>query len=285
MTNTERLLTTPCRLCAAAAEAVFTKTLLDRYRVTFFRCTTCESLESECPYWLDEAYKSVLAGSDTGAVYRSLTCHAAIVSIARILHIRGAFLDYGGGAGLLCRLLRDSGFDAYTCDRYADPVYAKAYSANSEQLDSRKLALISAIEVFEHCVEPALEIGRLFDARPHVLFATTVPYHGQGEQWWYIGQQAGQHVFFFSPKAMRMLAERYHYFYFGEGSFHIFSRRSLGLFQRAALRLCLSRIGLRAMGAWIAATRSARFSDSDFQAICGQSLRNSPNTNARTTPR
>lgn len=261
-----------CRLCGGAVELAFRKVVLGRHRVTFFRCLSCGSLQTEQPYWLAEAYQSALAGSDTGAVYRSLTCQAAVVTVARALRLQGAFLDYGGGAGLLCRLLRDCGFDAYTSDKYAEPVYAQAFSVDPERLSSRPVALISAVEVLEHCAEPAAEIGRLFAAHPRALLATTVPYSGQAEDWWYLGANAGQHVFFYSPKALKLLAERHGYHYLGVDCFHLYSTTALSILQRAALRTGLSKLGLRARAVWLAATRRARFASADFQAICGQRL-------------
>ena len=256
-----------CRLCAGTVEPAFRKRVLERYSVTFFRCLTCESLQTERPYWLAEAYQSALAGSDTGAVYRCLTCQTAVVAVAGVLRLQGSFLDYGGGGGLLCRLLRDCGLDAYTYDKYAEPVYARAFSVEPEKLEPGQIALLSAIEVLEHCAEPAVEIGRLFAVRPRVLLATTVPYRGEGADWWYLGANAGQHVFFYSPKALQLLAERHGYDYFGMDSLHVYSNERLGPLQRAALRIGLSRIGRRGIGVWLAATRRGRFSDADFQAI------------------
>lgn len=257
-----------CRLCGAEVESLFEKLILGRHRVIFYRCGVCESLQSEAPHWLAEAYESALVGSDTGAVSRSLTCQAAICVIDRVLHLKGKFLDYGGGAGLLCRLLRDVGLDAFTCDKYADPVYARAFSISSDGLAGCSPALISAIEVFEHCAEPSIEIGKLFATNPQVLFATTVTYRGEGSDWWYIGAAYGQHVFFYSPKALRMLAERYRYHYFGMGDFHIFSRSRLGITRRIALKLGLSRVGRRLVSVWLAATRTSRFSNLDFELAC-----------------
>lgn len=258
-----------CRLCAGPVALAFETALLGHHRVKFYRCTVCESLQSEAPYWLNEAYKSALVDSDTGAVYRSLTCQAVIVAIAKSLRLKeGRFLDYGGGAGLLCRLLRDAGLDAYTYDKYAEPVYARAFSVSPESLSNCSFSLIAAIEVLEHSAEPSTEIGRLFSMRPQILFATTVPYRGEGSEWWYIGAKYGQHVFFYSSKALKMLADRYGYQYFGLEDFHVFSRVRLSLARRVALRLGLSKAGRRMVSIWMAATRRARFASADFDALC-----------------
>jgi hypothetical protein len=263
--------TDPCRLCSGRLEPLFHATVLEKYPAVFFRCANCGSLQTERPYWLDEAYRSSLASSDTGAVYRNLRCHAALVAVARLLRVRGAFIDYGGGAGLLCRLLRDSGFDAYLWDKYAQPVYAQAFVCEPSDIPGRAVGLVSAIEVLEHSADPAMEVGALFAVRPHVIFATTVLYRGEGSSWWYLGRGAGQHVFFYSPEAMRWLAVRYGYGYTSVDAFHIFYRDPVSRWRRALLRLLLSKLGLRALGALIAATRTGGFADADFRELCRRS--------------
>jgi Methyltransferase domain len=71
-------------------------------------------------------------------------------------------LDFGGGDGLLCRLLRDRGIAAETMDEYADPAYARGHQGDL----SKKYDLITASEVFEHLPDPAATLGKLFQARP-----------------------------------------------------------------------------------------------------------------------
>ena len=260
----------PCRLCGGPSSPAFEATVLDRYKVMYFVCGACKSLQSEDPYWLGDAYDSAIAATDTGAVTRNLICHAAIVAVARVLRIHGRFLDFGGGAGMLCRLLRDSGIDAYVCDRYSDPQYAKAFVMELPQVLDGQLALLSAIEVFEHCAEPAVEIGQLFAKHPRILFATTLPYRGEGRDWWYLGAHAGQHVFFYSPAALANLGAKHGYHYFASGYFHVFSLRPITSWQRAALRLLLSRLGLRIIRVYLAATQRGSYSDADFRMLCAQ---------------
>lgn len=259
-----------CRLCAGRLEPAFRATVLGKYSVQYLRCAACGALQSERPYWLDEAYRSPLASSDTGSAYRNLRCHAALVAIARTLRVRGAFVDYGGGAGLLCRLLRDSGFDAYLWDKYAQPVYAQAFVCEPADIGGKTVGLVSAIEVLEHSADPATEIGALFALRPQVIFATTVLYRGEDSGWWYLGAPAGQHVFFYSPQAMTWLAKRYGYRYMSVGDFHIFVRDPVRSWRRVLLQILLSRLGLRALSTLIAATRSGKFADADFRRIISE---------------
>jgi hypothetical protein len=245
----------------------FRLTVLARHEVAYLRCEECGSLQTEPPYWLEEAYASALAAIDTGAVERCLRCQAAIAATARLSGVHGRVLDFGGGAGLLCRLLRDAGLDAWLYDKYAEPVYAPAFTVSPSTLAPGSLALLSAIEVFEHCADPARELGALFALQPSVLFASTEPYRGEGADWWYLNASAGQHVFFYSTRALMLLARRHGYHYFGAGAFHVFSRSALAPLRRMALRGALSRRGIRLMRVWLAARQDNRYAQADYDRL------------------
>lgn len=256
-----------CRACSGPVSRAFETRVLGRYNVTFWRCQSCDSLQSDPPYWLAEAYQAAIAATDTGAAQRNLACHSAIVAVARTLKATGRFLDYGGGAGMVCRLLRDSGFDAYLSDRYADPVYARGFTLDLDSVAPGELGVLSAIEVLEHFANPAEDLGRLFGLRPRVLFATTIPYRGEGESWWYLTKHTGQHVFFYSLACLRHFARTYGYDYLGVGSFHVFSAVPLTRWQKAVLRALLSGLGLRVVRTWIAATLGGRYCEADSVAL------------------
>jgi hypothetical protein len=256
-----------CRACGGPVARAFETLILQRHTVSFFRCQVCRSLQTEPPYWLSEAYEAAIAASDTGAVLRNLICHAAIVAVLRVLKSTGRVLDYGGGAGMLCRLLRDSGFDAYLHDRYAEPVYARGFTLDPDTVVPGELGMLCAVEVLEHCVNPAEDVGKLFALRPRFFFATTLPYQGEGESWWYLGKHAGQHVFFYTVECLQLFARKYGYHYLGVGSAHVFSAVPLKWWQKAALKMLLSRLGLRAVRTWIAATLGGRYSDADCGSL------------------
>jgi hypothetical protein len=259
-----------CRACGAPTSPAFETTVLGRYRVNFLRCHNCESLQSEPPYWLGEAYTSAIAATDTGAMVRNLVSQAAVCVIAAMCRVRGRFLDYGGGAGVLCRMLRDSGFDAYLTDKYSDPVFARAYALSGDECQPGGFALISAVEVLEHYVDPAGEIGRLFALAPQVLVATTQLYAGEGEGWWYLSRQTGQHIFFYSRKCLDLLARRHGYHYLNAGWFHVFSARPIGWIRRGLLRCLLSNVGLGIVRLWQAARLRGHFANQDNARVCAQ---------------
>jgi 2-polyprenyl-3-methyl-5-hydroxy-6-metoxy-1,4-benzoquinol methylase len=70
---------------------------------------------------------------------------------------RGKFLDSGGGAGVLCRMVRDHGFDTHVSDKHADPLFARAFSLPIGECRTGDFALVSAVEVLEHFEDPAGE--------------------------------------------------------------------------------------------------------------------------------
>ncbi len=220
-----------CRLCGSETEAVFTRRVIDRYEVTYFRCRGCGSLQTERPYWLGEAYSDSVTAIDPGAAQRVLNNFVLTRLVARLLKCP-RILDYGGGAGLLCRLLRDVGWDAYSFDRYVKGGYAAGFSASpSEHFD-----LVTAYEVLEHLAEPAEELGEIFAGSPRAVLATTYLYAGQDEQWWYLCPEEGQHVFMYSADAIGLIAKRFGYQAIFCKGFFVFVRERLRSGQVWALR-------------------------------------------------
>lgn len=224
-----------CRLCHGHAVATFTSFILGKYEVRYFRCGQCGSLQTEHPYWLQEAYNnsSGLAALDTGAASRVLYSYALTVLISKLFRTVGPILDFGGGDGLLCRLLRDIGYQAYTTDKFSCPSYAQGFTA---ELGS-SFDLITAFEVFEHFSEPALEIAKLFASQPRLLVISTELYCGQTQDWWYFSPETGQHVFFYSPDAIRGIAHRMGYSSTIGHGFILFSRLPLTWYQQLMLPL------------------------------------------------
>src|SRR5258708_7007906 len=106
-----------CRLCGAETDRSFTATILNKHCVGFNKCQDCGSLQVDQPYWLEETYGTAnILSLDIGAANRALSSFGLTYLISKILNVRGQVLDFGGGDGLLTRLLRDIGIDAYCFD-------------------------------------------------------------------------------------------------------------------------------------------------------------------------
>jgi hypothetical protein len=245
-----------CRLCGGAVVERFSLPVLDKYRVSYMTCRECNSLQTESPYWTQEAYTSSLSILDTGAAQRNLANLAATYLVSRLLKLND-ILDYGGGDGLLCRLLRDYEINCYAYDKFAAPVYAQGFTT---PIFARP-QIVLAFEVLEHFENPADELKTLFALSPDVLLASIAIFSGQGSDWWYLTPETGQHVFFYSAKALGIIAAEYGYTLLVASGYVLFLRsgiagriksRMIGaLLQKLPLRLASA--GLRLLptnGVW-----------------------------------
>jgi len=143
---------------------------------------------------------------DTGAAQRNIANLAAAFSVSRALHLNDV-LDFGGGDGLLCRLLRDYEINCFVNDKYASATYARAFGAP----DFTRPGILLAFEVMEHFENPADDLRAIFQGNPTAILASTGIYRDQGADWWYLAPDTGQHLFFYSEKALRMIATSYNY--------------------------------------------------------------------------
>ncbi|MEJ2506837.1 MAG: hypothetical protein P8Y81_11315 [Ignavibacteriaceae bacterium] len=57
-----------CKICSSESKYVFSATVLQKYDVKYFHCPECGFLQTEEPYWLDEAYSSAIGAEDTGLI-------------------------------------------------------------------------------------------------------------------------------------------------------------------------------------------------------------------------
>lgn len=236
-----------CRLCHGLVERQFVLTILEHHQTGYWRCCECGSLQTDEPHWLAEAYATSLTVSDIGAVRRCLTGRAVIWLILRFLRLRQArLLDFGGGSGLLCRLLRDIGIDAWTFDTYGSGEYARLFRVDAGAMTPGSFEVVTAFEVFEHLPCPYDDLLTLFRLSPEVLIASTEPYKSDYDKgWWYLTPHTGQHVFFYSSRALLLIGDRFGYSLQSVGGWHIFTRRPTKPIIRSVLGRTLSGRWLR----------------------------------------
>jgi hypothetical protein len=157
------------------------------------------------------AYDVTGIGDDLGAAQRTIDLALKISALLdRIKLPAGAeCLDFGGGIGLFTRLMRDRGFNFLSYDLYAQPFFSDRNHLTS--LEGRLPAVVTAFEVLEHFPQPAEDLQQLFGNRPALLVATTEVFTGQDLSWPYLADGTGQHVFFYSRKALNHIARRFGY--------------------------------------------------------------------------
>lgn len=131
-------------------------------------------------------------------------------------HVRGVrHLDYGGGGGLLARLLREAGWQSTSYDPFAD--------AGVPMESLGRFDFITAFEVFEHVPDPhqlVANLRKLLTPTGVVMFSTVVSDGnirlGRPLDWWYAAPRNG-HISLFSRNSLALLA-RAHELNFGSFS-------------------------------------------------------------------
>jgi hypothetical protein len=228
-----------CRLCGGQTKAIFRAKILGRHDVAYHECNACGSLQTGAPFWLAEAYASGhLSSSDAGAVARNLFGQAYIYTITRVLRLAPTttVLDFGGGSGLLCRLLRDIGFNARRLDAFAVNDFAHSFDDDGGSYD-----VVCAFEVVEHFANPAEDLKSVFGRSKELVIISTEVYYKQARDWWYLNPASGQHVFFYSAQALRLIATQFRFQYYQPiGGLHLFSKRKLTKIERHVLARTLT---------------------------------------------
>ncbi|PJZ55328.1 class I SAM-dependent methyltransferase [Leptospira adleri] len=215
-----------CRLCGSPAQLEFKTKVLNQYPISYYKCKSCDLLQSETPFWLDEAYNKAISILDTGIFLRNndnvkrltLLLTEAQFQLAKgdlpfwkflvgnSIPYQGKILDYGGGHGILVRLMRDVGFDCFWYDKYAKNDFSEGFGFDPKT----EYDVVLAFELFEHFDKPKENILEILEIqKPKLLIFSTLLY---GEKtpdmnWWYYSFEAGQHISFYNLKTLSKLEE------------------------------------------------------------------------------
>ena len=215
-----------CRLCSHSTHPLFSQRVLGKYDVEYFRCGGCDLIQSEKPYWLEEAYgNGAMADADTGAIARNALCAQTTSVIARLLKLSAdsPCADFGGGHGVFVRMMRDRGMDFRLCDKYADNLFPRGFDADVND----RVTMLTSFEVFEHLAEPREDIHRIFVPGHDHLLIGTVLHRGHRPGWWYYWPQTGQHIAIYSAITMQTIGARFGYDTTAGPAYTLFTRRDL----------------------------------------------------------
>lgn len=218
-------LSTPnCRICGSATSLFGDLVVLRQYPVKYFRCLACGFIQTEQPYWLAEAYSTAIATQDIGIMSRNLTNCEVTAAVLNLLfpEVRSA-IDYGGGHGVLVRLMRDRGYNFFWSDLHASNDFARGFEAPQDS----KFDFLTAFELLEHLVDPLTDIAKLMELSDNVLVSTClVPEPAPGlADWWYYMPTSGQHISFYAAASLQSIAARFNRNLLSVGPFHLFSRK------------------------------------------------------------
>ena len=218
-------MTSRCRVCGEPSRKIFEALVLHQHKVAYYECEHCRCVQTEQPYWLEQAYASAINAEDTGIMLRNNSFADRVsVLLFALIGPQGKFVDYAGGYGIFTRLMRDRGFDFTWMDKYARNLFARGF----EYHPPTKVDALTAFEVFEHFVEPVAELEAMLQLADTIVMSTELmpdvtPAAGQ---WWYYAHQHGQHICFYRKETLEFLARKFGLMLWSNGhNLHCFSRR------------------------------------------------------------
>jgi hypothetical protein len=187
---------------------------------------------SDAP-WLSLAHTTGISNTDTGAASRSISVAKLVIAFFKLQHhLNNSGIDFGGGTGLLTRLLRDSGFKVTSFDPYSSQFFSSGFQATLQDLKKEKTFLL-AIECIEHLENPFEIFQDVLSNKQFFMFTTetnSTPSQSPNSinPWRYFSPKEGQHISFASSMGLQFFRERLgfdHYVKINE--LHIFSRQKI----------------------------------------------------------
>lgn len=221
-----------CRICSGPSTFLFHKKVLEKYEVGYYRCKNCSFVQTEEPYWLKEAYSNTIVNEDIGLVNRNIKLAPFLQRVINTLFDPdGRFLDFGGGYGLLTRIMRDKGYDFYHYDSHCENLFARQFEVHDMFKREQGFKLITCLEVLEHMKEPVGEIEAIYRYTDSIFFSTEIVPKDNLIDWWYFMPKAGQHISLFSLKSLSELARRLKVnFYTNNYGYHLFTKCKISPF-------------------------------------------------------
>jgi glycosyltransferase involved in cell wall biosynthesis/SAM-dependent methyltransferase len=227
-----------CKVCESDSHHLAQGKVMGKYDVDYFQCSNCGFVQTEEPYWLDEAYSQPIASSDVGLAFRNLSFSKITQNLLfNFFNHQARFLDYGGGYGLFVRLMRDAGFDFYWLDKFCQNIFAQGFEIDAAT--NNQFELVTAFEVFEHLVHPIYELEELLKKSRNILLSTELlpESHPKPNEWWYYVLHEGQHVSLYTAKSLSILAAKFNLNFYSNGSsLHLLTEKQLpeDLFEQLA---------------------------------------------------
>lgn len=217
-----------CRICNQETYPIHKAVVLNKYSIQYYHCNNCQFIQTEDPYWINESYSEAIGQEDTGVLLRNINLsRKTAVAINFFFDSNGKFLDYGGGYGILTRLMRDIGFDFYWQDPYCENLTARGFEYSP---GIKPIELVTTFESFEHLVDPLMEIEKMMAISRNILFSTElvpkpVP---RPEDWWYYSLKSGQHVSLYSIETLQFIAKKFDVNFYSNGkNLHLFSPKKI----------------------------------------------------------
>lgn len=270
-----------CNICENRSKFIFNAIVLNKFNVSYYKCTECGFIQVETPYWLSEAYSEAISSLDVGLVQRNLDLSNFTEDLIKNnFSYKAKFLDYAGGYGLFVRLMRDKGFDFYRQDSFCKNIFAIHFDIE-DLPELPKFELITTFEAFEHFINPVDEITKMFKLSDSILFSTEVQPSktiNSVEDWWYFVPEGGQHISFYTLKSLELISKYFGCNFYSNGSnLHIFTLKKFDNNTFMRKKSFLNRLLLRLLKIYKSKFKLESLLQSDFNKIINEIFRNSSN--------
>lgn len=206
-----------CKICNHKLEhfsnAFFDRSSIDKTEVGYFKCGNCELIcAPEFDDWSSSDWETKVytvdynINVDDGCVNRQHRTANKIKDVRFNFH-----LDFGCGNGLLSQILMlKYGKQSYFYDpfnRHEGDFDLPKCSANAV------FDLVTAVEVFEHLVDPNLifdQINPVTSKGTRLMTNTKLSstFNGAFRDFWYVNPRAG-HISFYTKKTLEVLANKH----------------------------------------------------------------------------
>lgn len=209
-----------CKICNSDTNLFDKAIIMNKYKVNYFHCPNCGFIQTEEPFWLQEAYSEAISDSDIGLISRNINLSIKVDTILKVLNSSSTLLDYGGGYGIFVRMMRDKGWDFEWYDKYCNNLFAQGHEKKKKHYD-----VVTSFEMLEHLENPFETLDEFFSIAD-TLFCTTelIPQNPPLiKDWWYYATETGQHISFYTHKSLALIAEKYKKYFFSGFGLHILS--------------------------------------------------------------
>ncbi len=215
-----------CKICNTKNNKIFSWTILNKYNIDYFHCKNCWFLQTEEPYWLEEAYKESINIEDTWILSRNINlAKITSVIIKKFYNKNWNFLDFAWWFGIFTRLMRDIWFNFLWDDKYTQNFLAKWFEYNNQEID-----LLTSFESFEHFDNPIFEVEKMLWITKNILFTTNILNNKVPNlnDWWYYWLSHWQHISFYQIKTLNFIANKYNLnFYTNWVNIHLFTNKKI----------------------------------------------------------
>ena len=216
-----------CAVCSGNTKFLFSYKVRGEHQASLRECVTCHFAFIVNPHWLADSFSSELNDLDIGSVDRCLILADFVEVLIRSQKwSKSRFLDWGGGYGLLARIMRDRGLDFGSHDIYTQPLFVK--SSEVDESDTFKLVTMS--EVALHLTDPVPVFKKILESTNTLVFTAVIAPNTIPNDWWYLMPDTGQHVGIYHKETLQVLANQLGVQITSDGRFfHILHRERFGI--------------------------------------------------------